>query len=204
MEKAFSYIESLGVLEAIKKKLVRQPDPASKKLVQALHEISKIYTLLDSALTDYLSIEFIENDPEENRNGRKILIKNSGGGIAVDMAEAKPHCSKISAIYKTFLNPWFQRVLETEEQKRMEELFTGIRFDDSEMQKGIEYITYWLRQKSTEVLALVNKKNYSAANQKIMEQMSEIQPVRSRVLDAIKKLYSLQADFIEISGTVEG
>lgn len=36
--------DKLGIIQAVKGKLVKQPDPAADKLVTALEELSKIHT----------------------------------------------------------------------------------------------------------------------------------------------------------------
>lgn len=51
-------LEDLDFFEKIKTKLFGSPDRAADKLVAALEKVSKIYLLINSMLTMYLSLEF--------------------------------------------------------------------------------------------------------------------------------------------------
>ncbi len=66
-------VGKLGILGAVKDKLLHHPDPASDKLVQVLSEIKKTYLALDTAITKYLSLSF--DDPNDLYEERKALIE---------------------------------------------------------------------------------------------------------------------------------
>ena len=86
--------EKLGYLDKVKRKLMRQPDPAAAKLATALVEIYKIYEALDTAITQYLSLWIDEKNEELNRE-RPILLSLEGDRIQAQMREAKGSCTKI-------------------------------------------------------------------------------------------------------------
>lgn len=95
--------DKLGVIQAVKQKLVAQPDPALDKLVTALEEVSKIYDVLQSEVKSILSLYFDPSatpDAAKSRaQERATLVSLEGGELAARMRKAKGHSSKIQNIY---------------------------------------------------------------------------------------------------------
>ena len=50
VESAVNVADKLGIIQAVKNMLVKQPDPAANNLVTALEEISKIHTDIERSL----------------------------------------------------------------------------------------------------------------------------------------------------------
>ena len=82
--------DKLGLIDSVKKKLVRNPDAAADKLATALDELSKIYSTLESELVRYLGLYF---DPAANLAAeRQVLLTLESGQLTVRMGEARGHC----------------------------------------------------------------------------------------------------------------
>jgi hypothetical protein len=60
----------------------------------------------------------------------------------------------------------------------------------------------WLTQESSEILNLVDAGNYEAANKRIKDARREVLRARRAVSRAMNSMLDLQADFIEVSGTI--
>jgi hypothetical protein len=109
--KVFDTCDRIGAIDAVKRKLVKQPDPAAAKLVTVLDELSKVYGAMEDELTTYLSLFFDDTDMKQLARERAALAKLEAGAIRARMGEARGRCSKIWNIYMRYLTPWFDRVL---------------------------------------------------------------------------------------------
>ena len=94
--------DKLGLIHAVKSKLVRQPDPAADHLLAVLEEILKIYLAFEAELARYLSLTL---EPAEIAEERKTLVELEGGQVSARMAGARGHCGKIYNIYRRYLTP---------------------------------------------------------------------------------------------------
>lgn len=112
-------LEDLDFFEKIKTKLFGSPDRAADKLVAALEKVSKIYLLINSMLTMYLSLEFDQLSEEDEQ---KVLLSLKRDNLRSQVEQARPHSSKIARIYTLYLTHWFA-VLRQDEQERMRKLF---------------------------------------------------------------------------------
>lgn len=52
--------DKLGVITAVKNKLIKRTDPASDKLVTALEELAKVFEALNFEISKYLSVTFYD------------------------------------------------------------------------------------------------------------------------------------------------
>ena len=81
----FDTADRLGAIEAVKRKLVKQPDPAAAKLVTVFfEELSKIYGVLEDELTTYLALFFDNSDPKQLARERAALGRLEGGAIRAE------------------------------------------------------------------------------------------------------------------------
>ena len=189
-----------GIIQAVKDKLLRQPDPAADKLVAVLGELSKIYAACDTELLRYLSLSF---DPGAGMaEERAVLLTLEGGQLRTRTNEARGHCHKIWNIYQKYLERWFHTVLAPDEASRMEELFKRLSYADSQMDLAIHELTNWLTHKAEETLDLVDAGKLDEANQRIKAARKEVKPARQAIGKAMSDLLQLQAEFIDASGTV--
>jgi len=189
----------LGVFQRIKQKLIGAPDLAAEKLIEVLQEITKIYEVLDSELNDYLVIWFIENDFNNIERYRRTLISLEAGRIKPRMEEARGHCKKIKKIYDRYLTPWFKRVLDDNEFFETQDLFNQLDMFDLNMMDAIKEVADWLTDRASFVMDLVDANKYDEVNFEIRNDRKMILPDRQKISDIMTELYSLLADFIEIS-----
>ena len=192
--------DKLGIIQALKTKLLRQPDPAADKLVAVLGELSKIYLACDAELLRYLSLSF---DPAGDIAAeRTTLLTLEGGQLLLRTSEARGHCHKISNIYQRYLQRWFHDVLAPDEASAMKELFERLSYGDSQMELAIRELSNWLTREAQNTLDLVDAGKFDEANQHIKAARKEVQATREAVRKAMNELVQLQGDFIAASGTV--
>lgn len=196
----FNLADKLDIIQAVKAKLLRQPDVAADMLVVVLGELTKIFTACEAELLRYLSLTFDKdgNIAEE----RKALLTLEGGQIQARAWEAKGHCHKIWNIYQNYLDKWFHKVLSKDEAEEMRRLFEGLSYADSQMELAIHELTQWLTAEAQTVLDLVDIGKYNEANTQIKQARKEILPTRQSISKAMNDLLALQSEFIAISKTV--
>lgn len=192
--------DKLGLIQAVKTKLLRQPDAAADSLVVVLGELSKVYGACDAELLRYLSLSF---DPaEKNTDERAVLLTLESGQLWTRTSEARGHCHKIWNIYRRDLKRWFSSVLAPDEASKMEELFSRLSYADSQMEAAISELTHWLTNRAQETLDLVDAGKQDEANQQIKAARKEVLPARQAINKAMNGMLQLQAEFIQMSGTV--
>jgi hypothetical protein len=197
--KCLDTTERLGALEAVKGKLVRQPDPAVTQLVMVLEELSKIYGVIQDELTTYFALFFDDSDPKQLAKEWATLTRLDAGEIRARMSAAEGRCAKIWNIYVRYLAPWFEKILNTDESQQLRELFQEISEADSHMVEAIEEITAWLTEQARATADLVDNNNYADANARIASAIRQAQPMRKRIVGAMYRIRGLEDDFIEIS-----
>jgi hypothetical protein len=107
--------DKLDIIQTVKAKLLRQPDPAADKLVAVLGELSKIYGACEAELRRYLSLSF---DPAARlKEERDVLLTLESGQLRLRASEARGHCHKIWNIYQRYLERWFHAVLAPEPRR---------------------------------------------------------------------------------------
>ena len=192
--------DKLGIIQAVKNKLLLQPDAAADSLLVVLGELSKIYGACDAELLRYLSLSF---DSAGNIAGeRAVLLTLEGGQLRTRTGEARGHCHKIWNIYQRDLQRWFNDVLAPDEASRMEELFRRLSYADSQMESAISDLTGWLTEQAQQTLDLVQDNKFDEANQRIKDARKEVLPTRQALSKAMNGLLQMQAEFIHMSGTV--
>ncbi|HEY9284960.1 MAG TPA: hypothetical protein VIP46_16015 [Pyrinomonadaceae bacterium] len=191
--------DKLGIIQAVKGKLLRQPDEAADKLVIVLDELSKVFTTIEAELVRYLSLNF---DPEENlADERETLLTLEGGQLAARVGEARGHCHKIDNIYHKHLQRWFHSVLNPGEAQLVEDVFIDLSNADGGFIRVLDELADWLTTQATETLDLVDSQQFDAANQRVRAARKEVLPVRRSIAKAQTDLRNLQAEFIQASGT---
>jgi hypothetical protein len=191
--------DKLGLIQAVKSKLISQPDPAAAKLLAVLSEILKIYLAFEEELTRYLALTL---EPDELAEDKATLLELEGGKIVVRMNAARGHCGRIYNIFTRYLSPWFKRVLLPEEVFMMNTLFTQMSLTDSMMLEAIDNISNWLTAESRATLDLVNQGKIREAQQRISEARRAVLPARREIATAMSRIYEIEADFIQASGAV--
>jgi hypothetical protein len=77
--------DQLGVIQLVKDKLLRQPDPAADKLVVVLAELSKVYGVIEGELVKYLSLYF--DHQQGLHDERAVLLTLEGGQLRMRVGE---------------------------------------------------------------------------------------------------------------------
>lgn len=214
--KAFSEsLSKLGILEALKKKLVSQPDVAATKLAGALAELEKTILAFDEVVVPYLAIylergedrqDLTEADrrglKQQYRQDLKLLYSLEGGAASAKASAARGHCGRIGNIYDVYLNPWFKRVTHLDESDReaLRLLFQQLRGNDNAIVDLIEATATWLRDAAQQVLDHVENGDLNLANDTVASARKQIRPVRTALTDALTTIRKLEGDFIDISG----
>lgn len=192
--------DKLGLIDSVKRKLVRNPDAAADKLATVLDELSKIYSTLESELVRYLGLYF---DPTGDLAAeRQVLLTLESGQLMVRMAETRGHCHKIWNIYQNHLDRWFHRVLSRDESADMKRLFEALSYADSQMDSAINHLAYWLSTAASETLDLVDGGKFDEAQRTIRAARREVLPARQAIAQTLLRLVLLQGDFVAASGTV--
>lgn len=106
--------------------LVRNPDaPTLERVSAVLDEISKLYQLMDSEMTRYLSLTL-----DNLGHDRKELLDLDGGKVTVRASEARGHCSRIDALYRGTLRPWFVDRLSRDQMTTLDQSFSALGHSD--------------------------------------------------------------------------
>ena len=199
LDQILNLADKLGLIETLKAKLLRQPQPAADKLVAVLGELSKIYGACDAELLRYLSLSF---DPAGNiADERAVLLTLEGGQLSLRANEARGHCQKIWNIYDHHLRRWFHEVLAPDEAAAMQELFQRLSYADSQMESAILELTRWLSREAEATLDLVDAGQLDEANRRIKAARKEVQGVREAIVRTMNQFLTLQGEFMAMSGT---
>lgn len=191
--------EELGLLRAIKGKLMRQPDRAAAKLTTVIQELLKSLLVFESEVVKFLSLSL--DVASEIENNRAVLHSLEGQVLKARLKAARGHCSKIANIYKQFLDPWFQRVadLNKAEREELRSLFYGLSESDSLMVDVMDDSARWLGDQAERVLDLLERGKIEEAQGRIAEARLFILPVRRVLAQTMGQLQELEAEFIEAS-----
>jgi hypothetical protein len=193
--------DQLGIIQAVKRRLVSTPDPAATKLSLVLDEMLQVYCVLDGEITGYLALWL---DPASNRfsEDRKRLVGLEGGALTAQLRTAKAACSKIWNIYERYLSGWFNKVTSPTEAKLLDSMFRQLSNMDSEMIAAIDAVAAWLERSAKIAMDLVTNKELEQAQRHIELARLEIHPVRRELSRAVQMLFELQSSFLEVSRAV--
>ncbi|WNZ25371.1 hypothetical protein HJG54_22640 [Leptolyngbya sp. NK1-12] len=195
--------DKLGIITAVKDKLIKRPDPAADKLITALEELAKVFEALNSEMSKYLSVTFYDGQEfKERAEERAHLVELEGGQISARMARARGHCRKIINIYDKYLVTWFDNVLSQEESQKMRELFEALAESDAHMIAAIDEVSFWLSRQAEETLNMVDNGEFDKADRKVKKARIEVLSKRKTIAQALTTLFDLQSEFIGISGVV--
>ena len=190
------------VVKILRPHFVRQSDPALDYLERVLDEISKIFNAMNTAITSYLSLWFDPTDRTSLNYAISRLLELEGGNVEVEISQARGRSSKIQNIYKKYVKPWFQRVLNSDDQIKISNLFNDLSYSDSQMSKAVVELANRITTGSTKTLNLVNQDRHREANEFLKNERIRMSPTRLAISDMLVALYRLQAEFIEKSGAL--
>lgn len=170
------------------------PPSALNALSAVIDEISKLYWLVDGELTRYLSVYF--DPPRSIRRDRAALIGLEGGKIRARASKARGHCSKIVEIYQNRLEAWFRAQLK-EDFVKVNRMFQTLSSNDLSMVDTIERLALSLETQATQTLALVDARDFDAANRKISAARLALLPYRCKMADLSVQMQLLQTALTE-------
>jgi hypothetical protein len=201
ISKLVGLAKDLGLFKYLKRKLIKQYDPAIEELSVVLGEIYKIYDLIDTEINIYLTMRFRPENLDFIREDEQHLSSWQGKKIVAKVAQSRGHCSRIMKIYHDYLKTWFPTVLNSEECKLVDDVFWKLDEFDGIMVKSTKELAEWLSSNAGTVLIHLKADNFAGANNKIKEDSIEILPIREAIAEAMATLSDLQADFIKIASS---
>ena len=188
-----STLKELGVLEAVRNKLVRNPDKAAKHLVDVLQAIEGVYADLQKQILEFSSLGFSGAELERTRMYLRDL---KTGGLEVKIQEANNACRKIKTIYQRYLNPWFQRALNRKEQAALSDLFTTMSIVDNKLVDEMEHLSKALRGAGSKLLlSLDSSQGPAKAKKHIASIESQMDHALQSLTTGLVQLKKLQGDF---------
>jgi hypothetical protein len=189
-------VEDLAaVLKASMAQLAPNPEPdALDAMAVVLDEISKLYQLIDTELTRYLSLSF--DHPQQVPGDRGVLLSLDGGQISARAMEARGHCEKISRIYLSRLRPWFQARLAPDAIGRVEQAFGILAAGDVDMVYVINLLAKWLSQRASQTLNLVDAGDITAARRMVKDARLDCQGMRQKLASTISTMRDIQAELL--------
>lgn len=187
-----------AVLQASMAQLASNPEPdALDAMAVVLDEVSKLYQLIDTELTRYLSLSF--DGPQQMPLDRAVLLSLDGGQISARAMEARGHCEKISRIYSSRLRPWFQARLAPDAIDRVEHAFGTLAASDADMSYSIHLLAQWLSQKASQTLNLVDAGDITGARRMVKDARLNCQDMRKKLASTISTMRDIQAELLHLA-----
>jgi hypothetical protein len=116
--------------------------------------------------------------------------------------ETRGHCHKILNIYAKYLNKWFSRVLNPDENKQMHSLFREFVEFEGGFIDNLDKITEWLAKNAKDTLDLLDKSKIEEVNKKVRNARKDTLHFREKMNEAMRQMLDLQAEFIKLTGAV--
>ncbi len=191
--------KSIGLIGKLVGKLKTQPDLAAQKLGQALGEIAKTLQAVDNAAAEYLSLGI---DVGALAKNSKQLLDIEGGLLGTEVRRGLGHCHLIGNIHHTYLDKWFQRTLDAGEYGLIREVFSKLESADGGMFDLLASVATTLEQEATAVIDLIANGDEAGARARVLSAMPQLRPLRKTISKTMSAIYSLQSEFIDITGVV--
>lgn len=166
-------------------------------LAIVLDEISKLYQLIDSELTRYLSLSF--DDPQQAAADHAVLLSLDGGLIHARAMEARGHCEKIARLYFTRLRPWLDGSLAPEAFKRVEQSFQALAASDADMSYAIHTLAQWLSERGRATLDLLDAGDIDGARRSVKEARLDCQAMRQKLASTVSTMRDIQAELLRLA-----
>jgi hypothetical protein len=189
--------EAVGILARLVSKLKGDPDHEAAKLAEALDEVAKTWRVMDEAVSNYLRLGI---DEDALNKGSEVLLKIEGGSLLVTVKQGRGHCHVIGNIFGTYLDRWFQRVLNGKDLDAVRDVFYMLSNADDDVFANMEHMAGQLQTEANGVLSMVAQGNVRDAKAHVLSVRNDLHPFRVATSAAMAKLYDLRAKFIEIAG----
>lgn len=185
------------LLQAAQGRLTQGAAPeALDALAVVLDEISKLYQLIDSELTRYLSLSVA---PEHAVAERAVLLSLDGGQITARASEARGHCHKIASMYSRDLRTWFLGKLPPAEMSQVDHAFGVLGSSDADMTYVIHQLSQWLSDKATATLTLLDTGDLAGAKALVKKARLDALPMRQKLAHTISTMRDIQAELLRLT-----
>lgn len=191
--------KAVGIIEKLVGKLKAKPDLAAQKLIQALGEVAKTLQVVDNAASEFLSLGIDDGALAKNS---KLLLSIDGGSLSTEVERGRGHCHEIWEIYFKYLDKWFERAFNSEEQASMKAVFQELGNADSDLFYNLEQVAVKLQEEAGVALDLVVKGDATNARMCVLAVLPTLRPLRRVISKTMQTLYSLKSEFVEIAGAV--
>lgn len=190
--------KAVGIIAKVVAKLKTQPDIAAQKVAQALGEVAKTLLVVENTTSEFLSLG-IDDGALAKRS--KLLLEISGGSLTTEVKRGRGHCHVIGNIYSQYLDKWFARVLKKKDYESIKGVFEKLGDADDDLFYHLEQLAAKLEKEAGDVLELVIKGQEKEARSRVLSALTALQPLRKTMSKTMQTLYTMQTDFIDITGT---
>jgi hypothetical protein len=192
--------KAVGAIANVVGKLKAQPDVAAQKLAQALGEVAKTLQVVENTTSEFLSLGIDQGALATNS---KLLLGIAGGSLTTEVQRGRGHCHVIDNIYRTYLDKWFARVLKkTNDYEPIKHVFEELGNADKNLFMDLEQVAAKLEKEAGDVLDLVVQGQEQKARAQVLASLTALKPLRKTMSETMQTLYTIQIDFIDITGTV--
>jgi hypothetical protein len=195
-----------GALVRVQDRLAETPPPPGvpAKLVKALDQMALIYTEIDAAIAEYLTLDFQPPTDSEDRRrlarAKQHLQYLATGHTRNELASLVGHCGEITTIYRRDLRPWFEARLDAADAEALETLFMeNVGSFDGDIVAAVRELTEWITRKAEETLELVREERYAEANAHILAADKEVFDARQRLLAGLNLLREPKGTFLALA-----
>lgn len=189
-------LDLAAVLRGAMGRLTPDPDMMDGLSI-VLDEISKLYQLIDSELTRYLSLSF--DEPQQAAADRAVLLSLDGGLIHARAMEARGHCEKISRFYFNRLRPWLQPQLAPDAFDQVERSFSALASSDADMTYVIHTLAQWLSDKGRQTLDQLDAGDFVNARRIVKEARLDCQAMRQKLARTTSTMRDIQAELLRLA-----
>jgi|ERR1019366_5543574 hypothetical protein len=190
-------LDKAGILDKVKNKLVNNPDVAAAKLTLVLAELAKMYQIVDDTLVQFNSMSF--EDPQARRDALELLNKARGGKLENTMMEAQAHCQKIGYIYDRYLQGWFSKVLNDQEQGEISSLFDRLVRADDAWVNMLGSVAHQLQATSDDMISRLENDDVAGAREVRHNVLKSFREVQTRLGKGLVELRKLTLEFSTIT-----
>ena len=120
--------------------------------------------------------------------------------MTVRASEARGHCSRIDALYRGTLRPWFLDRLSRDQMTTLDQSFSALGHSDIDMSYAIEKLANWLSEKASATLTLIDKGDTEGARREIKDARIEASDLRRKLTATVSQMRGIQADLIMAAG----
>lgn len=200
LDSMLNVIDKLDILERVRNKLINNPDSAGRYLNIAMSQLIKSFQVIDDVLLKVVCLSFETN--EDRKAAEKALRELQGNRIRFRIEESRGHCTIIDNIYNRHLRGWFSRVLDKDESEQMEQLFIDMRRFDIKVLSLMNELTIEIPSLADKLISFLKENKTNEATCIIQSIADNWSKPRQRLSECMAKLWSLQTDFLQLTGGI--